>query len=389
MGKLLAKSVLTASALFFLFAAPSFAQVGGLEGKVTGEDGKPAAGVVIKIERKDIKGNWQLKTNNKGEWMQMGLPAPATFQVSVEVNGQLKDTSPTVRTASRTSVPVNFDLAEAKRKADLVKEAVASGTMELTAAQTKGMSAEDRAALEEALKARAEALKKNKGLNDAFSQGMEALKAGQFQAAVDGLTKASELDPKQDVVWGQLGEAYSQLGATKSGAEKDAAYAKAGESYLKALELKPTDAAYHNNYALALARMGKLPEAQAELSKAAELDAPGAAKYYYNLGAVLMNTGQTDPALEQFKKAISVDPKYAPAQYQLAMCLMGKATIGADGKVVPPDGTRQALQQYLTLDPNGAYAGDAKAILATLDQTIETNYSNPDAPKKKAPAKKK
>ena len=41
MGKLLAKSVLTASAVFFLFAAPSFSQVGGLEGKVTGEDGKP------------------------------------------------------------------------------------------------------------------------------------------------------------------------------------------------------------------------------------------------------------------------------------------------------------------------------------------------------------
>ena len=215
MGKLLAKSVLTASAVFFLFAAPSFSQVGGLEGKVTGEDGKPAAGAVIKIERKDIKGNWQLKTNNKGEWMQMGLPAPATFQVSVEVDGQLKDTSPTVRTASRTSVPVNFDLAEAKRKADLLKEAVASGTMELSAAQTKGMSAEDRAALEELLKSRAESLKKNKALNDAFGQGMESLKAGQYQAAVDGLTKASELDPKQDVVWGQLGEAYSQLGATK------------------------------------------------------------------------------------------------------------------------------------------------------------------------------
>ena len=388
MGRLLAKCVLTASAVFFLCAAPSLAQVGGLEGKVTGEDGQPAAGAVIKIERKDIKGNWQLKTNNKGEWMQMGLPAPATFSISVEVGGQLKDTNPSVRTASRTTVPVDFDLAEAKRKADLLKEAVASGTMELSAAQTKGMSAEDRAALEELLKSRAESLKKNKALNDAFGQGMESLKAGQYQAAVDGLTKASELDPKQDVVWGQLGEAYSQLGATKSGAEKEAAFAKAGESYLKALELKPTDAAYHNNYALALARMGKLPEAQAELSKAAELDAPGAAKYYYNLGAVLMNTGQTDSALEQFRKAISVDPKYAPAQYQLAMCLMGKATIAADGKVVPPDGTRQALQQYLTLEPNGAFSGDARAILATLDQAIETKYVNPNAPKK-APAKKK
>jgi tetratricopeptide (TPR) repeat protein len=379
---------LTASAVFFLFAAPSFAQVGALDGKVTGEDGQPAAGAVVKIQRSDIKGNWELKTNKKGEWMQMGLPAPATFSISVEVGGLVKDTNPNVRTTSRTTVSVDFDLAEAKKKNDVIQEAVASGNINLSASQTKGMSAEDKAALEEALKSRSESMKKNKALNDAFSQGMEALKAGQFQAAVDGLIKASEMDPKQDVVWGQLGEAYSQLGATKTGAEKDAAFAKAGEMYQKALELKPNDPAYHNNYALALARMGKVPEAQAELSKAAELDAPGAAKYYFNLGAVLMNTGQVDAAMEQFKKAISVDPKYAPAQYQLAMCLMGKATISADGNVVPPDGTRQALQQYLVLDPNGPYAGDAKAVLATLDQTIERNYSNPNSPKK-APAKKK
>ena len=31
--------------------------------------------------------------------------------------------------------------------------------------------------------------------------------------------------------------------------------------------------------------------AQAELTKAAQLDPPNAGKYFYNLGAVLVNTG--------------------------------------------------------------------------------------------------
>ena len=42
---------------------------------------------------------------------------------------------------------------------------------------------------------------------------------------------------------------------------------KGSEAYGKALELKPDDAGYHNNYALALARGKKFPEAQAELTK--------------------------------------------------------------------------------------------------------------------------
>ena len=62
-----------------------------------------------------------------------------------------------------------------------------------------------------------------------------------------------------------------------------------------------------------------------ELEKAATLDPPGAGKYFYNLGAVLVNTAQTDAAGEAFKKAIESDPNYAPAQYQYGMipCFQG------------------------------------------------------------------
>ena len=43
---------------------------------------------------------------------------------------------------------------------------------------------------------------------------------------------------------------------------------------------------------------------QAELKKAADLDPANGGKYYYNLGAILVNSGQNDAAGEAFKKAI-------------------------------------------------------------------------------------
>jgi tetratricopeptide (TPR) repeat protein len=127
---------------------------------------------------------------------------------------------------------------------------------------------------------------------------------------------------------------------------------------------------------------GQDPEAQAALEKAAALDPPNAGKYYYNLGAVMMNTGQLDAAGEAFKKAISLTPNYAAAQFQYGLYLLGKAQIAPDGKIQPPEGTREALQEYLKLEPNGPNAEQAKGILASLESAIETQYVNPDAKKK-------
>ncbi len=45
---------------------------------------------------------------------------------------------------------------------------------------------------------------------------------------------------------------------------------KPSEAYAKAIELKPDNAGFHNNYALTLARSKKYDEAQAELTKAAD-----------------------------------------------------------------------------------------------------------------------
>jgi tetratricopeptide (TPR) repeat protein len=365
----------------FLFALSASAQTSSLEGDVIGEDGSALRGALVKIERTDIKGSYKVKTDKKGHFFHAGLPL-GTYTLILEVDGKDMDQVKGVRTRLGDPVPVNFNLAARKQKQMAMQKAAEAGKM--SKEQERGMSAEEKAAFEKQAKERSEAMKKNKELNDAFNGGMTALQAKQYDQAVQNFTKAAEMDANQHVVWAQLAESYNGLASSKTGAEQEAAFAKCFEAYNKALTLKPDDAAYHNNFALVLAKAKKFPEAQAELTKAADIDKANAGRYYYNLGAVLVNTGQTEPAGEAFKKAIEIDPNYADAQYQYGVYLIGKAQISADGKITPPAGTKEALEKYLALKPDGPFAEAAKGMLSTITGSVSTEYKNPNAP----PAKK-
>jgi tetratricopeptide (TPR) repeat protein len=207
-------------------------------------------------------------------------------------------------------------------------------------------------------------------------------KAKDYDAAIASFEKAKEMDANQHVIWGNLADAYAAAAKTKTGADQQALLDKGMESYKKAIELKPDDAAYHNNYALLLAQSKKSDEALVELTKAAQLDPTSAGKYYYNGGAVLVNLGQSEPAGAMFKKAIEADSNYADAHYQYGIYLIGKATTTPDGKIVPPDGTKEEFMKYLELKPDGSYAEPAKAMLQSMGETLQTDYSKPGAKKK-------
>jgi tetratricopeptide (TPR) repeat protein len=248
------------------------------------------------------------------------------------------------------------------------------------------MTKEQRAEYEKKLKEQEEAMAKDKALQDAFNTGMEAKNAKNYSVAVENFEKASTMAPTQHVVWAQLAESYISLSDTKTGAEQQAAVDKGIAAYAKAVEIKVDDPNYHNNYALALAKGKKMDQAQAELTKAAQLDPPQAGKYYYNLGAVYVNTQQNDAAEAAFKKAIELDPTYADAYYQQALVLMNKVTLDKDGKMIAPPGTVEALQKYLSLKPDGVNAEGAKAILEQLGTTVQTSFERPGA---KQPANQK
>jgi tetratricopeptide (TPR) repeat protein len=387
--------VVAAAATLFL-ALASFAQITAMEGDVKGEDGKPLQGAVIKIARTDIKGNYTVKSDKKGHFFYNGLPI-GTYNVTVEVGGKEMDGVNGVHTRLGDPVEVPFNL-ETKAKARVaqnaqLQQAAATGAG-LTKEQERGMTKEQKEAMDKAIKERENSMKKNKELNDAFNTGITALQAAnaaadpaekskQYETAVASLTKASELDPKQVAVWAQLADAQVGQAGTKTGPEFDAAMAKGLEAYTKAIELNPNDGATHNNYALALAKAKKFDEMKVELNKAAQLDPTKAGQYYYNLGALMVNAGQNDAAVDAFKKAIEADPKHADSYYQLGVGLVSKATLAADGKMTPVPGTVEAFQKYLELAPNGQFAEGAKGMLETFNTKVDTSYKNPNAPQQK------
>src|SRR6202051_4808630 len=156
---------LTALAGLVLFTLAASAQTSSLSGEVKDEDGKPLVGGWGMIERTDIKGNYKVKTNKKGEYFHAGLPL-GTYNVRLEVDGKMRDEVKGVRTRLGDPLPINFDLQGQKKKRQEVQAAAASGT--LTKEQERSMSAADKAAMEKAIKEREQSLQKNKALNDSF-----------------------------------------------------------------------------------------------------------------------------------------------------------------------------------------------------------------------------
>jgi Tfp pilus assembly protein PilF len=393
------RNTILATAGLLVFGSALLAQITAIEGEVKGEDGKAMVGAVIKLDRTDITAHYKTKTDKKGHYFYNGLPL-GNYIVTVEVDGKDVDKRQGVRSRLGDPTNVSFDLQASKQERDaaqsVMQKAAESG--QLTKEMERGMTAEQKATLEKNLKEREGQLKQHKELNDAFSVGMTAMAAAAaaptpaerqkgYEDAVQSLTKASEIGPTELAVWANLADAYMKLASTQTGPEFDADSQKGLDAYGKAIALKPEDAATHNNYALALVQAKKIPEAQAELTKAAQLDPANAGKYYYNLGAVLTNANQADAAAEAFQKAIAADPNYAEAYYQYGVYLVGKAALAADGKVTPVPGTVEAFQKYLALAPTGQFAQPAKDMLTTLNASVDVSYKNPNA--KESTTKKK
>src|SRR5215831_11055813 len=88
-----------------LFAGAAIAQTGAIEGDVKGEDGqmmpkgdcKKQQGACLKLERTDIKGNYQTTTDKKGHFFHAGLPL-GTYNVTLEVDGKVRDSMKGVKT---------------------------------------------------------------------------------------------------------------------------------------------------------------------------------------------------------------------------------------------------------------------------------------------------
>jgi tetratricopeptide (TPR) repeat protein len=353
---------------------------GSVRGVCRDMDGKPVAQAEVEWISTDTGHKYNLKTNKQGEYFSLGI-SPGKYNITLRKDGK--------ELFHINGITVGLE--ETTQDFDLKKEQTSS-------AQAQGLTAEQAKARADAI-AKAEADKKTVGtLNDKLKAARAAEEAKDYETAIATLNEANQMDATRDPIWYELGNAYLNSAPKQTdSAEKQKRYEMAATNYQKAIELRSASdqaqkdpengkkmAAYYNNLAQAYSKSNKIDEAVADYNKAAQLDPPGAAGYYFNIGAVYTNMGKADDAIAAFDKTIAADPTKAIAYYWKGINMIAKETIGKDGKATAPDGTAEAFQKYLELDPNGPFAQPAKDMLASIGSTVETGFGT----KKKPPAKK-
>ena len=387
----LRRSLFLSSSILVLVST-AWAQTTTLEGDVKDENGQPLKGAMIVLNRTDIKGHYQVKSDKHGHWLYTGLPS-GNFDISCEVDGKVMDSVKGVHSSYGDNPPINFDLRKVKQSQQAAAQANASG--ELTKDQERGMTKEQKEQFEAQAKKNAEINSKNKALNDAYNAATDSIKAAgaepdkaqkavKYQAAIDSLNKAAQLDANQAAIWDSMGEAYTGLGDTQTGDDRTKSYDAAIANYNKGLAIKPGDAGVYNQIGNLYGKEKKIPEATEALTKAAQLDPTMAAKAYFNMGANLVNGGQPEKAADFFKKATDADPNYYEAWYQYGSLQMmqGKVDPKTGTQSYPPE-TAPALRKYLELQPNGVHAQEATAMLQAMGEKVETKITNPAATSKK------
>lgn len=323
-----------------------------LSGEVIGEDGKPLEGAVISLGRVKVEKNYQVKTDKQGRYFIGGL-YPAFYRVTLAIDGQPVANYQEFRIKLGNENTLDFDLAEIR------KQALAQ------------LSDEEREAMEQERKRREAAEKKFTSMKSAFDEGRKLFMAKNYEAASVAFGRAAEIDPKQHVAHGNLAISYQRLRK----------YDQAIEAYknaIAALADRPdprSESEYYFNIGLVYGNKGESGLAVEAMEKAAQLDPGRAGQAFYNLGVVLSNSGKNADALEAFKKAVEADPKHANAHYQIGMGLVATATFTPDGKTIPAPGTVEAFKNYLLHEPEGRFAAQAKAMIQTLSASVQTEFS--------------
>ena len=358
--------------VFAAFAGviPARAQTGGIEGKVTLQDGTLCAGCPVLIERQEIKGTYKTKTDKHGKYIYIGLPI-GTYKVTLQdPNGRVLFFFGGKHLGLGEPTEVDFDLA--KEMAIAKKEQESNPEVQKQREQ------------------QAKEKKEFTGLKGVFDEGAALMAAAQgLQAGPsDPLEKRQQIEQERLQKYAQAAEKFEQALPLAKGKDQLVVlerladtYAKARQrdkaiaTYQQAIAASPTNASLHNNLGNVYADSGQIDKAKEEFQKAAELDPAGASQYYFNLGAIMYNTGQMDESAKAFKKATEIDPKSANPYFWLGQALLGKATTGEGGKVIAAPGTKEAFETYLKLDPNGQNAATAQALLQTLEGGVATEFS--------------
>ena len=297
-----------------VFSAPAFAQ-GIVKGKVVDEKGQPVTDAKVTIA--GPARNAETKTNNKGEYVQVGLQS------------------------GRYTVTVTKDKLVATQQVNVTQGTPAEANMTLVPQAAAGLSPEQRA------------------VQEAAASAIDALRAGRDDEAITKLNDVVTKLPTCSDCYYNLGIAYTHKQQ----------WPEAEAALKKSIELKPTNPDPYNGLANVYNAQKKFDDALAMNQKASELagstagaGGAGSAEAVYNQGVVLFNAGKYAEAKTQFENASKADPNNANAFYQLGMTNLNLGQI--------PEAV-SALETFLKLAPSDPKAAQVQQSLPALQQMIK------------------
>jgi tetratricopeptide (TPR) repeat protein len=302
------------AALFVLtLVSVASAQTGMLKGRVLDAKEAPVEGAKVTITAKGMKSTREVKTNKKGEFVQIGL-FPGEYSITAEKDGAAGTITTRVAIGENPEVRVKVGRA--------------------------GPSPE--------VAAKAAALQKS------FDEGVAMSKAGDFDGSIVKFNEAIAQAPNCHDCYYNIGYAYAQ--------KKE--WDKAEVAYKKATELKPDYAEAWSGLANAYNTQKKLDLALEASANAAKYSGAtgdggggGSASSLYNQGVILWNQAKYAEAKEKFEAAAKADPSYSDAHYRLGMANLNLGDM---------PGAAAAFEGYLKAAPTGEYAEQVKGILASI-----------------------
>jgi len=287
------------------------AQTGTARGKVLDSQGQPIQDAKVLIEfQGGITRKFEVKSNKKGEWMQVGMqPGPYRFTVS-------KDGFQSSFIDIRVSLGDPTQVPEFKLNTAAEVQAAAGG-------------------------AEAAALRGN------FQKALDLQSAGDLAGAEAAYKEILETQPDVPEVYQNLGSLYL--------AKQD--YAAAEAALQKGLELRPDSVDMSTQLARVYQESGQSEKALALIEQSAGAN-PTDGKAQFNRGIFLLNANKNEEAIAAFEAAIAADPTIAEAYFRLGALMVGQ------GKI--PESI-QHLEKYLSLNPTDAQnVATAKGLLQAL-----------------------
>jgi len=128
----------TLALLVVLICTPATAQNRIIKGKVINEKGDPIEGATVAIQGTDVKRDYTVKTNKKGEYFYMGIPF-GEYRVVVRAQGYLPDYAQGIKPSISEEKDVPFKLKAGDSNAKLPFQLT---TQEIEAAKQQQAQAE-------------------------------------------------------------------------------------------------------------------------------------------------------------------------------------------------------------------------------------------------------